>query len=364
MGRSEMARSLGVSRANLTRVTRELLAAGLVREGATELRASTGRPIELLELVPDSYHFLGVKLTGDVLYAVVVDLAGRIIASTEVKLDSRLPPDVVERVAGVLHRFQHDDFRIAGMGISLAGTISGPTGHEVVYESRYLGWDGIAFAELLSSRAGLPVTVANDVQALTLAEAIALQGHSSEVTMALVTIGVGIGVGFVIEGTLVRGAHGRPGKLSHLPVDPSGPPCAAGHRGCVTSYLTNGSIAINAGKATYESALRAATEEGDSRALAAFQSAGFALGVLLGTVVNVADPGTIILTGDGLALHSVAEASVRDGIKHSHAWDAGDFTLDVRPFDFSEWARAAGVVAINTAVTAGGVRSPHASRGD
>lgn len=355
MGRSEMARMLGVSRANLTRVTRELLAAGLVREGRTELRASTGRPIELLELVADAYQFLGVKLTGEALYAVVVNLANEIVASTEIELRSHLTLEIVDEVAVILRDFQKVFPNIAGIGTTLAGTISGAPGHEVVYESRYLGWDGIALADLLSTRVGLPVSLANDVQALTLAEAIGLQGHSSEVNMALVTVGVGIGVGYVMEGMLVKGANGRPGKLSHLLVDASGPQCEGGHRGCISSFLTNESIAKNAGQASYGDALTAA-RAGEEMAVRAFQAAGLALGILLGTVANATDPGRIILTGDGLALHALAESSIEKGITQARAPDAGAFTLDVRPFDFSEWARAAAVMAINTALTTNRIR--------
>ncbi|MFF1571495.1 ROK family protein [Leifsonia sp. NPDC058292] len=349
MGRSEMARSLGVSRANLTRVTRDLLAVGLVQEGRTELRASTGRPIELLEPVHDAYQFLGVKLTGEALYAAVVNLANDVVASTELELRSHDPHQVADEIAIILRGFQNDHPRIAGVGVTLAGTISGPPGQEVVYESSYLGWDGVALADLLSTRVGLPVSVANDVQALTLAESIGLQGHSSIVTMALVTVGVGIGVGYVIDGKLVKGANGRPGKLSHLLVDATGPQCDAGHRGCVSSYLTNASIARNAGREAYGEALEAA-RAGDEPAMRAFQAAGLALGTLLGAVADATDPGLIILTGDGLALHSLAESSIQEGIARAHAWDAGAFTLDVRAFDFSEWARAAAVMAINTAL--------------
>ena len=322
------------------------------------MRASTGRPIELLQLVPDSYHFLGVKLTGETLYAVVVNLTNEIVASTETALRSHLPVDVAEvvnEIAVILDGFRHEFPNIAGIGVTLAGTISGKPGHEVVYESTFMGWDGVALADLLNVRVRLPVKVENDVQALTLAESIILQGHSSVVTMALVTVGVGIGVGYVMEGVLLRGANGRPGKFSHLIVDADGPACDRGHRGCVSSYLTNESIAKNAGKGTYVDALLAA-KTGDESAVRAFRAAGLALGVLLATVANATDPGRIILTGDGLALHSIAESSIDEGITTARAWDAGTFTLDIRSFDFSEWARAAAVMSINSALTSGRIR--------
>ncbi|ROS21556.1 MarR family transcriptional regulator [Rathayibacter sp. PhB127] len=358
LGRSEMARMLGVSRANLTRATRDLLAAGLVTEGATELRASTGRPIELLEPVPGAYHFVGVKLTGEAIYAAVVDLSGAVVLSAEMPITSSAPVDVAEVVESVASLV--DDFRsriptLVGLGVSLAGTISGLPGREIVYESTYIGWDGVPLAELLGARTGLAVAVDNDVQALTLAESISIHGHSSELTMALITVGVGIGVGFIAEGSLLRGAHGRPGKLSHLLVDTGGPLCDRGHRGCVSSYLTNASIARNAGAPDHAAASTAA-RAGDPRAAAAFQEAGTALGVLIGTVVDATDPGLVVLTGDGLAVHALAEPQISEGIARGRSWDAGAFTLDVRAFDFSEWARAAAVMSINRAVTQGRTR--------
>ncbi|KJC65296.1 hypothetical protein TZ00_05385 [Agreia bicolorata] len=355
LGRSEMARMLGVSRANLTRVTRELLAAGLVREGPTELRSAMGRPVELLQTVPDAYHFVGVKITGEALYAVVVNLSNVVVASLESPLRSREPVDVeevVDEIAVILDSFGARFNDIAGLGIALAGTISGPPEHEIVYESTYLGWDGVALADLLRVRLGLPVTVGNEVQALTLTESLSMQGHPGDVTMALVTVGVGIGVGYVIDGALIKGASGRPGRLNHLIVDPQGPLCDRGHRGCVASYLTNESIAKNSGFENYDQAIVAA-RAGDASAVRAFVGAGRALGDLLGTVVNAVDPGVVILTGDGLALHEIAADAIGDGIARTRAWNAGQFTLDVRAFDFSEWARAAAVMSINLALTTG-----------
>src|SRR3954470_4397690 len=112
LGRAEMARQLGVSRANLTRVTRELLAAGLVAGGTSELRGETGRPSELLRLVPDAYHFAGVKLTADRLYAVVVDLAGTTVAYRDMSLRCRDVDTVLDQLADVLTDPDWQGYRI------------------------------------------------------------------------------------------------------------------------------------------------------------------------------------------------------------------------------------------------------------
>ncbi len=340
---------LGVSRANLTRVTRELLAAGLIAEGATELRASTGRPSELLELVPDARHFMGVKLTGDTVYVVVVDLSWRVVFAGDWPIRSRQVEDVVHEIGTILSAVEEELPDIAGLGVSLAGSMSEPREHRVVHESVYLGWDGVPLADLIAADVGLPTTVENDVQALTLAESLMLADSVAGVTLALVTVGVGIGVGYVIDGALVAGAHGRPGRIDHTIVDPDGPACDRGHRGCVSSYLASSSIVRNSGSLDYASALDAA-RRGDRRARRAFDDAGRALGVVIATVVNSMDPGRVILTGDGLALYEISSTAIEASIRRTVSWDAGEFVLDVRPFDFSEWARAAGIVAVEAAL--------------
>src|SRR5690606_4333539 len=113
-------RRLHLSRASLTRITRILVDGGLLSEGETRLMAQTGRPSEMLRLRAEARHVLGIKLTGDGLFAVVTDLAATAVATTERPLLSVDPEDVVAEIAEVAEGFLAEFPDIVAVGIALA----------------------------------------------------------------------------------------------------------------------------------------------------------------------------------------------------------------------------------------------------
>lgn len=346
--RAEIARRLGVSRASLTRVTRSLLEHGLISEGAVELRGWTGRPSELVGITPGARHFFGVKLTGDAIYAVITDLGAHEIAAIEEPLDSREVDDVVARIAAIFETFAERFDDIVAGGICLGGDLS--QDRKIVIDAPFLGWHDAPLARILSKKLGVPVAVENDVRALTAAEHWFGAGAGCT-SLALITIGAGIGFGFVIDDSLLTGFHGRAGRLDHLKIDEAGPVCSAGHRGCASVYLTSGSIvgALRDVDTDYPGAVELA-RSGHAGATRAFDDAGTALGTIIATVANALDPQKIILTGDGLAVWELAREKVDEAI--AGTLDAGPVALDldVQPFEFNEWARAAAVVGIRAAL--------------
>ncbi|GAA1314306.1 ROK family protein [Saccharothrix xinjiangensis] len=347
-----MARILGLSRTSLTRVTRELLEVGLVREGVIELRATTGRPSEVLEVVSSAHHFLGIKLTGDALHAVVTDLAATVQEHSSAALEAQDVAHVVAQIAahveGVLGRFP----KLTSVGISLAGVVTGAPGEEVVHQSPFLGWtEDVPLARLVARATGCPVVVENDVSALTALEAWSRVGAGVS-SMALVTIGAGLGFGFVIDGRVVRGAHGVAGRLDHVVVVPDGPVCERGHQGCASALLNEGAVVRHAGSASgdYRAVIEAA-RAGDGPERRAVEAAGVALGRLIGLILNTIDPEKVVLTGEGLDTYRIAADVVHAEIDRLAEGGVGSAALDVQDFDFSEWARAAAGTAISALLT-------------
>lgn len=342
--RAEIARRLGMSRASLTRVTRTLLEHGLITEGEVEQRARTGRPSELVKIAPAARHFFGVKLTGDAIYAAITDLAAHEIAAVKETLTSRETDDVIERIAAIFGTFSQQFDDIVAGGVCLAGDLT--QNREIVVDSPFLGWKDVPLARLLSEKLGIPMATENDVRALTAAEHWFGAGAGCS-SLALITIGAGIGFGFVIDDKLVTGAHGRAGRLDHLKIDDAGPVCAEGHRGCASVYLTSGSIvrAIHGVETDFIGAAELA-RGGHAGALRAFRDAGIALGTVIGTVANGLDPQKIILTGDGLAVWELAQQDTMSAIADTFDSGPAPLDLDVQPFEFTEWARAAAVMGI------------------
>lgn len=344
--RAEIARELGMSRASLTRVTRTLMEQGLVAEGAVELRGTTGRPSEVIHIRPDGRRFLGVKLTSDRLFAVVTDLAAQALAEHDEPLVSQSVEDVVAQIGGAYARFTGEFPDIAAAGIGLAGDVASVGGRQIVLESPFLGWREVPLADLVSERLGVRAAAENDVRALTAAEHWFGIGAGYE-SMVLITVGTGIGVGIVVDGKVVTGANGRAGSLEHLPIDPSGPRCERGHRGCLASYLANAAIvgALRTPGLDYASVVELA-RGGDPAARQAFRDAGHALGVLTATLANAIDPEKIVITGDGIAVTELARDELDAAIAAGRQSDEAPIALDIQPFEFDEWARAGAVLAI------------------
>jgi hypothetical protein len=234
--RADLARRTGLSRATLMRLTRDLVALGLVTEGvdANEARMDAapvdavpeargpsraiakgrGRPSEYVRLRPTAAYFVGVKLTGDALYAAVTDLHSTIVATEERALPARDVDTVVHLISEVIAGLA-ESFPLTAAGVCLAGDVLQTGGHAIVVGSDFLGWDRVAVGELVEASTGLPTSVSNDVQALTVAHHWFGAGVGSS-SLAVIGLGAGIGSGLVSDNLLVRGHRGHPGKVGHL----------------------------------------------------------------------------------------------------------------------------------------------------
>lgn len=181
--------------------------------------------------------------------------------------------------------------------------------------------DGVAdfpVGSLLSERLDLPVAVDNDGTCATLAEWRLGAGRGAA-DMVLVTLGTGIGGGIVAGGGLQRGVNGFAGEVGHMVVDPNGPPCPCGRRGCWERYASGSGIAMLAREAASSGRLRAvvgraggdpqtvrgehvldAARDGDTEALAVIDDFGRWVALGLANLANVLDPERFVL-GGGLA---------------------------------------------------------------
>lgn len=362
--RAELARRTGLSRATLMRLTRDLVALGLVTEGETpdgsggrEARRSIeaepavakgrGRPSEYLRLRPSSAYFVGIKLTGDALYAAVTDLHSTVVATDERPLPARDVDTVVGLIATVIGELA-GRYRLTAAGVCLAGDVKQHRGRAVVVGSDFLGWDEVAVGELVEGATGLPTAVSNDVQALTLAHHWFGAGVGSS-SLVVIGLGAGIGAGLVTDDLLIRGHRGHPGKVGHLFVTDSGPRCDRGHIGCVSAFVTIPAILRNAGTETYSQTLVAA-REGDERAGSALRDAGRALGVVIGTVASLLDPDKVIVTGEGLETARFAFAQVESGIAERLDPASEPVGVELHEFRFAEYAWAAAIGAIRHVV--------------
>ncbi|MFJ4645270.1 ROK family protein [Streptomyces bobili] len=361
--RLEMARRAGLSPAAVTKAVRPLIASGYLAEeadagGEAEVRPALGRPATLVRVDGGRALFIGVKLTGDEIIGVLTDLCCRILLARRVPLADRDPDAVLDATTDLVRELltEADGYgvRVAGLGIAVSGDVDRAEG--VVRYSPFLDWHDVPLAGLVTAGTGLPVTVDNDVRALTVAE----QWFGAGVGLsdfAVVTVGAGIGCGLVVHGRVVAGAHGVAGEIGHVTVDADGPPCHCGNRGCLEAVASDGAILARIRETggtevtgTAEAVERA--RQGDTGAREAYARAGNAIGRGIATVVNLFGPARVIISGEGLAAYDLFAEQIREAFQAAAFGSAAQCDVRTRPLPFEEWARGAAATAIQSFITA------------
>jgi predicted NBD/HSP70 family sugar kinase/DNA-binding transcriptional ArsR family regulator len=358
IARNEIAQVLGLSPATVSKAVRPLLEAGYLVESGPAVEpdlagttARPGRPLVPLRVVADREFVLGIKLAGTHAVGVAVDLLANVRASRRVALPSHDVDAVVQTLAALADALSADlgGGPVTRIGVGVGGHVDARRG--LVRYAPFLEWRDIPLADLLTTRVGQPVVVENDVNSLTVAEQWFGSGLDVP-SFAVVTIGAGIGCGFVVDGSLVHGAHGLAGELGHVPIVHDGPRCLCGHTGCVEALASDEAILARVRAATgrpdldLQAAVRLA-RDGDPAATAAFTAAGDALGRALAVVANLLNPYRIVLSGEGLAASDLFEQTARESFARHAFGQAVECELVTRPLPDDTWARGAAAVAIS-----------------
>jgi glucokinase len=191
---------------------------------------------------------------------------------------------------------------VAGVGLAVPGLVDEARG--VALRAVNLPWRDLPLAELVAERCGLPVALGHDVRAAAAAEAALGAGRGAG-DVLFVAIGTGIGGAIVAGGRPYGGAHGRAGEIGHTVVDPDGPPCACGARGCLEALASAAAIErayaqAGAGDGASAREVAALARAHDPAARAVWDRAVAALGAGLADAVALLDPARIVV-GGGLA---------------------------------------------------------------
>jgi predicted NBD/HSP70 family sugar kinase len=315
LSRVEIAEQTGLSAQTVSNVSRRLLDEGIIREAGQRI-LGVGKPRIILELDPSGGYAIGVHLDPSVITYVVLDLDGRVVAHQALRTPSDVTPDRViasmrDSIEAIIVDAGVDRSRILGVGIAAPGPLDLERG--VVLDPPLLeGWHGVALREALAEFTGLTVLLEKDVTAATVAELWMSSSHQRDDFMFFY-YGTGVGVGLAIAHEAVRGATNNAGDAGHIIVDPEGPVCGCGRRGClgdsimpsrlVASAIATGMIARPAGRLggteVDEGLARIATlaEGGDPEAFALLEATASRISVAVVTVANLLDLDTVVFGG-------------------------------------------------------------------
>jgi glucokinase len=247
----------------------------------------------------EAMTWVGVDVGGTKVLAVRIDAAGEVEATATRPMPGRSAgADAVEEAVALAAGDVYGERSPAALGISAAGLVDAE-GERFLFGA-HLPWRDAPVRRTLADRTGLPVVLNNDANCAAHAELVA--GAARGVRSALlITIGTGIGGAVVLDGRVVRGAHGLAGEFGHMQVVPDGLACECGLRGCWEQYCSGRALErvtrVALGRHLDGPEVTALARAGDRVALSSFASVGTWLGVGAAGLVSAFDPEVVVVGG-------------------------------------------------------------------
>jgi predicted NBD/HSP70 family sugar kinase len=324
LSRAAVAARTGLAKATVSSLTDRLLAADLVTETGPVARPGRGRTGTGLRPSDTGPHGLGLEIGVDYLATCLVDLTGRMHAHRMRPGDNRARGTgqvLAAAVRAIRTALRDADARgvpVGGIGVAVPGLVEADTG--MLRLAPNLGWREVDLGAHL--RAALPVPpggvrVGNEADFAAAAE---LWQSPRLRDFVHVSGEIGVGAGFVVDGAPYAGVRGFAGEIGHIPVDPTGPECRCGARGCLDRMaglewiLRDAGVWDGAEARPPEEALAelvARLTAGTARPERAVRAAGRWLGIALAAAINVLDMPTVVLGGCYAALEPWLRDSLR-----------------------------------------------------
>jgi len=319
ISRADLARVSGLQRSTISLIVEQLIQENWVLEGPTG-RLPRGRRPTFLRL-NDERVIIGVDIRPVHTTVALADANGKFISQEAMVTPGDSTVALENLIECILRIKKASGGRmIEGIGISLPGRFD-PASDRLVFAPN-LVWRNVDLRGPIARETGLEVELENAANACVLA--CVWFDHMEERNLVVVTVSEGIGTGLFANGQLVRGTHGMAGEFGHVPLDPKGPVCSCGSRGCWEVFASN-----RAGLRYYleESSdssglsfpdLLSRAEHGDTRAAQAIEKMAHYLGRGMRMIVAGLAPERIVVVGDlTRSWHrfgKVIEAEVQDQV--------------------------------------------------
>jgi predicted NBD/HSP70 family sugar kinase len=300
VSRVDLSRLSGLQPSTISAIVEDLIEEGWVKEGAV-VRGGRGRPSTMLSVNEDLVT-LALDIRPNQAIVAVVDLRGRFLSHENITT-ATAPQAAVAKLVKKMRslRNQYKEKTFEGIGVSVPGRVD-PVTHRLLMAPN-LKWDGFDIKSALENEMGLQVEIDNDANACLLSEL--WFGHLEGVRNAvLIAVSEGLGAAILAGGQLHSGFNGLAGEFGHIPVDPRGPQCGCGQRGCWETFASS-RAALKAYRASSRNAqvkdmhdLLRLVQDRDPIALEAIEAQATALGRGLRLVTAAMSPERILITGE------------------------------------------------------------------
>jgi len=313
LSRAEITKQSELNQSTVTNIINDFLDWGLVRETGL-IAGNRGRRSIAIELVSEDYMIIGVRLARKYFSVGAFDLSGKCydIETTEVDLLDK-PEKILSTIQKQILRKKelYNEKSILGVGIALPGPFIKSEGH-IAMLTETSGWQNIDIVDYMQKGIGLKVFLEHDANAAALAEWRYTQNYDIETPTLCIMAGQGVGAGIMNQGKIVTGSLGIAGEIGHMSIQYDGPKCECGNHGCLEMFCSTIKIqqAIREKRIEYPeticqsdchiSEIIDAYKKGDRLAHDVVNRAGRYLGYGIANLINIINPGLIII-GDELS---------------------------------------------------------------
>jgi len=314
LSRIELVEATGLSAQTITNITRRLLDDGFIAEAGRTINGP-GKPRVTLRLVAESRFSVGVHLDPAVITVVLLNMAGEVVRRRIVRTPDKHPGRIVEIMAqtidAVIDDAGIDRALVAGVGVAAPGPLDAAKG-TVIDPPKLHGWHRVPLRSVLAEATGFEVTLEKDTTAAAVGELFTGRA-TMEDSFLFVYLGTGLGASVARGGDVVPGSSHNFGEIGHIIVDPEGPACACGSRGCVEVVCTPQAIVEQAESAGVFDDDREASDEravdarftrlcelaadGEAPALGVLRRSAGHLAVLISVLANMLDVERVVLGG-------------------------------------------------------------------
>ncbi|RXZ84686.1 ROK family protein [Paenibacillaceae bacterium] len=317
--RAEIARTLALHKNTVNSIVEELIDSGFIQELGQQSLPSAGRKPTLIRFHAGNKWAVGVQLTSTVIHWVVTDLYATPLETYSEPLLDDSPESVVAALTAGIQSLtsKYEADQCIGMGIGVPALLESERAQRI--RSSHLGWSDVPLLEMLKQQIDVPLLLDNSVKLASLGELWHGSGRDLS-NFVYCYFGNGIGCGLIINGAIVRGNANAAGELGHFVLDPDGPLCGCGNRGCLEAMVSlpalyrriNGESAVSASNQLSGSALIQSPEEllqaiavGNPIVMSVMEQTGRLIGQALSYVTNLLNPTLIICDGPLIQADSV-----------------------------------------------------------
>lgn len=320
--RAELSQLTGLPLSTIAFNTNRLLKSGWVYQASIGV-PSGGRPARHLHVNGEKMYLVGVDIGVENTELAVADYNAHVLFRQQYPT-SRNFRDFLQKIGTRIRELLDGDYQgrnVEFIGVSVPGMVDAATGELV--RAPNLGWAGVPVKEWLSQATGLPVLVDNDANTAALAELwqgkIFREGLKNLLYILVVD---GLGSTLVVDGKIYRGSRVGTGGFGHMCIDPDGPPCSCGGRGCAEVYVSNRAILHDyLGRVSGRRGSLCATDlitlaqRGDPRAKEVLLAAAEKLAIMLRNLVHGLSPQAVIIGGELTGAWNVIEPVLTANLK-------------------------------------------------